>query len=312
MDTRNLRPLESVPVREIWPLEDRDFTPWLARNLQLLGEVIDMRMELVQREQRQQDAGQVDLLAREVDTGRIVVIESQLEWSNDDHFARLIGYAASRDADIAVWVATGFYQWHMDIMDWMNKANAKIYAVEVSCWRIGDAVAPHFKQVMRPGGDRSTGAGGDSGAISRYARFYRTLTARLRGAGMLPVGRGGWRGSYRSFRTGYENRVMYALQIGDHEGRCWTGLYITGSNHQEIYDALSEHEAEVVDSMGDFELQWESSEADGYSAVWVSTDGTIDESEERLESIREWMFEGLTALRNAIQPTLDETMTRFG
>ena len=159
MDTRNLRPLESVPVREIWPLEERDFTPWLAENLQLLGEVLDMRLELVQKEQQQRDAGQVDILAREVETGRAVVIENQLEWSDDDHFARLIGYAASRDADIAVWVATGFYQWHMDIMDWLNKANARIYGVEVSCWRIGDAVAPHFKQVMRPGGDRPTRGG---------------------------------------------------------------------------------------------------------------------------------------------------------
>ena len=110
MDTRNLRPLESVPVREIWPLEERDFTPWLAENLQLLGEVLDMRLELVQKEQPQRDAGQVDILAREVETGRAVVIENQLEWSDDDHFARLIGYAASRDADFAVWVATGFYQ----------------------------------------------------------------------------------------------------------------------------------------------------------------------------------------------------------
>ena len=312
MDTRDLRSLEPAPVRKCWKLEDQHFTPWLSDNLQLLGEVLGMRLELVQSEQRQQDAGQVDILAREVETGRTVVIENQLEWSDDDHFARLIGYAASRDADIAVWVTTGFYQWHMDIMDWLNRSNAKIYGVEVSCWHIGDAVGFRFERVMTPGGDRPTGSGGDASAVSPYARFYRPLTARLRGAGVFPVGRGGWRGSYRSFRTGYENRVIYALQIGDHEGRCWAGLYISGSNHQEIYDALLEHEAGVGGSMGDFDLHWESNETDAYCAVWISTEGTINEPEERLESIREWMFEGLTGLCNAMQPTLESVMAQLG
>lgn len=30
--------LESVPLRDLWPAEARDFTTWLAENLDFLGE----------------------------------------------------------------------------------------------------------------------------------------------------------------------------------------------------------------------------------------------------------------------------------
>ena len=34
--------LESVPIREVWPDEARDLTPWLADNLDALGSALGM------------------------------------------------------------------------------------------------------------------------------------------------------------------------------------------------------------------------------------------------------------------------------
>ena len=148
MATRDLGTLEQVPVREIWPHEENNFTPWLADNLYLIGDLLELNLELLQVEAELPDAGRVDILARDVASGATVVIENQLEYSDDDHFARLMGYAASREAGILIWVTTGFWDWHSRILDWLNASYAiEVYGVEVSTWRIGGAVAHYFELV---------------------------------------------------------------------------------------------------------------------------------------------------------------------
>ena len=60
--------VERVDVKEIWPNEASDFTPWLAGHLDLLGDALGMELDLVQ-----QEAGVgkffLDILARDRITG---------------------------------------------------------------------------------------------------------------------------------------------------------------------------------------------------------------------------------------------------
>lgn len=60
--------LSQVDLRKYWERETGDFTPWLAKgnNLSLLGEVIEMDLELEGVEQSVGDF-KVDILAREAD-----------------------------------------------------------------------------------------------------------------------------------------------------------------------------------------------------------------------------------------------------
>ena len=67
MATRDLGTLEQVPVREIWPHEENNFTPWLADNLHLLGQILELKLELLQVEAEMPDAGRVDILAKDMD-----------------------------------------------------------------------------------------------------------------------------------------------------------------------------------------------------------------------------------------------------
>ena len=102
MGSPNLGTLELVEVRKVWNHEERDFTPWLADNLPRLNAVLDMNLELVATEDRKQEAGRADILAKDTGSGANVVIENQLGWSDDNHLARLLGYAASRDAKVVM------------------------------------------------------------------------------------------------------------------------------------------------------------------------------------------------------------------
>ena len=61
--------VEQLDVRTMWPHEARSFTPWLAKNLPLLGAELGLKLELIQTEHRVVSLV-LDILAEEPDTGR--------------------------------------------------------------------------------------------------------------------------------------------------------------------------------------------------------------------------------------------------
>lgn len=42
--------LKKVPLTEVWPHEAQDFTPWLAGNLDKLGQAVGLDLELLSSE----------------------------------------------------------------------------------------------------------------------------------------------------------------------------------------------------------------------------------------------------------------------
>ena len=50
MEIRNWGTLEKVDdVYQIWPHEERDFTPWLAKNLHVLEPALKFQLEFIRR-----------------------------------------------------------------------------------------------------------------------------------------------------------------------------------------------------------------------------------------------------------------------
>ena len=143
--------LEPVSLRQVWPDEARDFTPWMKDHLQMLGAELNLALEPVAAEVTLPGAGRVDIIAEQASTNAKVVIENQLEVSDDSHCLRLLGYAANADANILVWVAQDFTDYHRSILSWLNESdNIAVYAVAVRAYRVGDAIAADFQLVVEP------------------------------------------------------------------------------------------------------------------------------------------------------------------
>ena len=308
--------LEPVGLRTIWTREDWDFTPWLAQNLDQLGAVLDMELELIRPEVTlPSGAGRVDILAKvqlgEDEETETVVIENQLEHSNSDHLARLLGYAANQNARILVWVTSGFLQYHRRILEWLNEEGGiHIYGVQVSGWRIGEAKAPRFDVVVFPRlGEQS--ASSRPTAPNKFSDFFRPLTDGLRGEGVRAIGgrQGGWVGSNRTFRTGYEDQgIVYVLNLG-YVGMAWAGLVVfrrESANREAILTALREIQVQISDDITLSNAQpWHD---EGYFLIGVSTEASFEDPAEKLEATRDWMFENLIKLKSIIQPRLDQIM----
>ena len=133
--------IEYTDVRKKWPNEALDFTPWLARNLDLLSGAIGLKLELVQ-EEAAVGPFSCDILAKEVDSGLSAAIENQLEWTDHSHFGQLLTYAAGHNAGIGIWVSPYFRYEHAATLNWLNewtRDGLSFYGVKVELVKSGDS-----------------------------------------------------------------------------------------------------------------------------------------------------------------------------
>ena len=140
-------------LREIWPTEGNDFTPWLYDNLPLLGQAVGIDLEPVGKELLAVNF-RLDILAKDAQTGAKVAIENQLEWSDNSHMGQVLTYAAHFDARTLIWVSPKFYDVHRAAIDWLNRwtgSEIRCFGVEVSVIRIGQGKpAVEFRPVAFP------------------------------------------------------------------------------------------------------------------------------------------------------------------
>ena len=145
--------LHDIPLRDAWAHEALDFTPWLAENLDRLGEALGIRMELVAQEQRVTKYS-ADIVARDTLDDSLVLIENQLEWTDHGHLGQIITYLGGVDARTVVWIARDFEAAHLAAVDWLNRntlGDYRFFAVRLRTVRIADSpIAPIFEVVGRP------------------------------------------------------------------------------------------------------------------------------------------------------------------
>ena len=299
--------LEPVDLREAWPHEAHNFTPWLAERLHLLGRKLNLGLELVETEVTLPEAGRVDILAKQVGSGARVVIENQFGWSDDSHCLRLLGYAAHAESDILVWVAEEFTEYHRGILAWLNQSDTiNAYAVEARAYRVGDSLAADFRLAVGPQAQSGPSRAPITNWTTFYALFYRPLVEKLRRREMPPVGRGGFRGRWRSFEAGYPG-VVYAAELGDGKAQAFLQAY--DADRKRIYEALAQHRGEI-DAELKGETTWEGGDGpNGEYWVTLATEAVVEHPEgEVADAARQWLADNLLRLRKAIQPYLDQVM----
>ncbi len=144
--------IQGVNIRDVWPHEAKDFTPWLAENVDILDDDLPFGID-PESVRREQSAGSfsVDLVAEDQNGGR-VIIENQLGQSNHDHLGKLLTYASAFDADVAVWVVGDPRPEHVKAVTWINDSGQlSAYMFKIQVIRIGDSPpAPLMTLIVGP------------------------------------------------------------------------------------------------------------------------------------------------------------------
>jgi len=154
LDSKGLGRLQYVAdPRTIWQSESEHFTPWLAENLDVLGDALGMTLSPIATEV---NVGQfrLDIKAEDED-GRVVIIENQLEKTDHFHLGQCLVYAAGLEAATVVWIARHFRDDFRRAFDWLNERTdqgVQFFGVELGVVQIGASGprAPVFEVVSRP------------------------------------------------------------------------------------------------------------------------------------------------------------------
>ncbi len=152
---KKLGTLEKVNLREVWEREDVNFTKWLAKedNISILLDEIGVSGENIVTED---SAGRFncDITADEVESGKKIIIENQLEKTDHSHLGQLLTYASSFDASIIVWVVADTTDQHKQAIEWFNRnmtEKISFFLVKIEVFKIGDSEpAPKFNIIVEP------------------------------------------------------------------------------------------------------------------------------------------------------------------
>ena len=141
--------IQTVAIREVWPTENADFTPWLQLNIGELDKVLGLGLSDPQREVGA-GAFRIDLVA-ETDFGD-VIIENQFGKSDHRHLGQLATYLSYRDVQRAIWIVEEARAEHVKAVEALNaRGVGQIWMVTVRPVRIGDSpAAPVFTVVAEP------------------------------------------------------------------------------------------------------------------------------------------------------------------
>lgn len=262
MNKTLLGSLEPVNLRDIFPHEASDFTPWLAQeeNLSNLGNSLDIELEL---ESQEKNVGpfRADILCKDVNTQQWVLIENQIERTDHNHLGQIITYAAGLKAVTIIWVAANFTEEHRAALDWLNEITEEgvnFFGIEIELWKIGNSpVAPKFNVVSKPNlwthtvsqvkqsieaGDLSETKKLQLEYWTKFQQFMKSRQGSLRPQKPSPH-------HWMNFAIGRSNFHLYAF-TNTIEKRVGIGLVVKGPNAKAHFHLLNTEKDEIEKEFG--------------------------------------------------------------
>jgi hypothetical protein len=261
--------LQRVELRDIWLSEAVNFTPWLAReeNLLLLGETLGIDLEL---EAQEKPVGpfRADILCKDVGTDSWVLVENQLERTDHTHLGQLLTYASGLEAVTIVWIAARFTEEHRSTLDWLNKitdGSFRFFGLEVELWRIGESpAAPKFNIISKPNNWSKSVAHAaraiDEAELSETRLKQRDYWADLHSAlnqkkGPISGNRKPQAQSWMSYPIGRTGFSLGAVMVRP-KRLVRAELYISG-DQAKMFQSLLKQQAEAIEEELGYPLVWE-------------------------------------------------------
>ena len=260
-----------IEIREVWPGEAKDFTPWLADNLEALSGHLEIpELELDITEVEVPGGRRLDILAKDADGGKWAV-ENQYGEADHDHLTRALSYAVGLECRAVIVVAESHREEFVAVADEWNRyseaygaGGIRLFLAAIEAGRIGDS-APgfRFRLVAGPNEWKSETATGqrppsDADRLRAEERneFWSGLEKVMREKGNLF-----WSTSSRSIHSYMTviTRGPFVFQFGVRMDSCRVELWMDSSDREkndELFNAIAQEREAIHQALG-ATLVWE-------------------------------------------------------
>ena len=233
----------------------------LARSGHLLGKAVGMELKHIQTE-APVGPYSLDILAEEVNKGVRVAIENQLGWTNFQHLAQILTYAAGRDAHIAIWVAPEFRYESAQVLNWLNEWTSKKVGFYGVRFDVGDSAdETTFHKVVYPGGwNKDITLPPELPPpphLKQHDDFFQPLITKLLGEDFADSVRQRFGYADRFFPSRLHPATGYTVSF--YRNSAWASLHIETSDKDltnRIFDALKAQQ-ESIQSCLEAETEWD-------------------------------------------------------
>jgi hypothetical protein len=310
--------IKKVNVRDIWQHEAHDFTPWLAENIEKLGESVGMDLELIEQE-ASVGSFSLDILAKDLSTGHHIVIENQFGDTDHDHLGKMLTYAAGFDASKVIWISENVRDEHRQTIEWLNQrtdTDTQFFAIEVEVFKIDDSKpAYNFKPIVFPNEWRKSKKEGWKGILSSkaeaYREYFQSLIDELRSKHSFTKAKIAQPQNWYIFPTGISG-ISYGTSFAQ-GGRVRVELYIDvgeSDKNKRLFDWLFEQK-EIIETEFEEPLDWERLDSRRASRIAIYREGSIDDAE-TLQEIYSWAVQELLKFRKVFSFRLKSYKSQSG
>jgi hypothetical protein len=304
--------LEQVDPKLLWTSEPAHFTPWLASNLPTLGEALGLELELVKVESSVGPFA-CDIEARDINTGRKVIIENQLQPTDHTHLGQLLTYAAGLDATVIVWISPLVREQHRQAIDFLNRHTAErldFFAVGLEVVKIGDSLpAVVFRLVASPNAWAKTVAATNQSAVTSskmlaYQKFFQGVIDELRTVHYFTNAKVGQPQSWYSFASGTKGFVYSASFTAKRQLRAELYIDVGDDRNKLIFDYFEKMKVQLEQSMGEA-LCWERLDKKQASRIsLVRQNTTIEDAATEGHEMQKWVVDRLLLIKKVFGPDL--------
>ena len=267
MDLTDLGTLDSVDLREVWQNEAADFTPWLADNLDSLGDALQMEID-TEDVDTEVSVGKysADILCRDASDNSRIVIENQFGSTNHDHLGKLLTYASGLDSDpplrSVIWISETFNDEHRSTLDWLNRIShdeTRFFGVTIELLKIeGSKPAPRFNIVVSPNDWTKTVRASSSGEVSdlkrQYHQFWTALREHLLSSATRLKPRSPRPQAWSDFAVG-KTGVLFRCSLSREKNQLQVALVTKGKYSNNHFNLLKQQKSAIEEKVGD-PLDW--------------------------------------------------------